>query len=601
MSSLALEDGIALVPQTLSGWASVEIPRAQANRRWSEQSSAEWGKETPPSSANILGYSAQLAAASISPQPSLPPDGQESALNSQLTPNSILSHDVHIPSTDALASPAVGAQVVFSQTDPQANSQPNLQATTQQNAQARLQPNSQAFQFGTQTGLQNFQSAAPAFNKAWHTSVPSGASAVLQGTSSASRAVSAQAMSQSPHALPQTAMGRGKMLNPYEYATVGIEPGLDYSAQQRDFLLRHIEKRWGPSHVVVPQQSIVAASALQAMLYATGASVTPNAATLAHNAGSDTVDHNTAAALPANSAGPAVPGASLAMRGTTSVTPVKSAITGKDIARAVKTGSSQVMAALAVAPQGGMTESAQRVAAKTAAAEKKAALAGNILSQIKFEIRCVPARLSHQYFDLYFTVGLGAYPMAVPVDNKEYLRPVELERVEFMMRLPPGYPEEQFRNMDVRTVPEEEQRYGVDPRGGGWMLLLFRALALQVLKSHTYHGQDLLNFELPVPYVTYQQSYTVSPNLTPWPELAGCVLVEPQEFDATANLCKMPQSTHELIRLVGVLPLYREELTFKEDIDAQGKSGGRALMREFSQRRFEPWLSSLTRPHYLQS
>lgn len=262
--------------------------------------------------------------------------------------------------------------------------------------------------------------------------------------------------------------------SPYEPSPALVTTYLVYTPEQRAFLLRHIEKRWGASHVVVPQHAV--------MSY--------------------------------------------------------------------------------VSYMSGQTE-----------------------PQIQFEIRCIPAHLSHQYFDLYFTIGVGAYPMAVPEDNKENRRVVELERVEFMTRLPPLYAETAFRNME--------------PNGDGWVLLLLRSLALKVLHSHQYYGRNFLNFELPQPYVTYQQSFKAAPCMQRWPEMAGCILIEPQEYDVTANLCKLPQSTHHLIRLVGVLPLYKEELELKESVDLQGRSGGRALMRELRQRGFEPWLASLKRPHYL--
>lgn len=206
--------------------------------------------------------------------------------------------------------------------------------------------------------------------------------------------------------------------------------------------------------------------------------------------------------------------------------------------------------------------------------------------QISFEVRCIPAHLNQRYYDLYFTVGLGAYTMAVPTDSVEG-RDVELERIELMLRLPPFYGDDNFRDFSLHT-PQ-----------GGWPLLLLRSLALKVLHSHQFAHQKYLCHTLPVPYVTYYQSYHAAPSMAPWPQLAGCMLLEPQEFSPLAHLCKLPQSTHELIRLMGVLPLYQEELKFKEQIDILGKSGGRALLRKMQSLGFEPWLGSLERPVYV--
>lgn len=211
---------------------------------------------------------------------------------------------------------------------------------------------------------------------------------------------------------------------------------------------------------------------------------------------------------------------------------------------------------------------------------------GEISPQIQFEVRCIPVHLNQRYYDLYFTVGLGAYLMSVPVDASEG-RPVELERVEFMLRLPPFYGEDNFRDF-AKHSPQ-----------GGWPLLLLRSLALKVLHSHQFSYQEYKRHTLPVPYVTCYQSYKSAPSLAPWPDLSGCMLLEPQDFDVLANLCKLPHKSHNLIRIIGVLPLYAEEMAFKNSIDIQGKSGGRALIRKLTELGFDPWLASLERPHFL--
>lgn len=255
--------------------------------------------------------------------------------------------------------------------------------------------------------------------------------------------------------------------------------------------------------------------------------------------------------------------------------------------------------------------------------------------QMQFEICCIPASISQRNYDLYFTLGLGAYPMAVPIDNKEG-HESELERIELVLRLPCAYPVEGFRNLKDTSVQ------------GGWPLLLIRSLALSVLHSHQYYGQRKQACLLPAEYLTYYQSFTAAPSFIPWPDLAGCLLIEPNEFDLRSLICKLPHQSHQVVRLLGVLPLYSEELRYINKIEqpvdndagnsdtdntkaendsvkhdahhndavktdaaypdvlkngtgkkSSGKNGGRALMRLFKLSGFAPWLSSIDRPHYL--
>lgn len=256
--------------------------------------------------------------------------------------------------------------------------------------------------------------------------------------------------------------------------------------------------------------------------------------------------------------------------------------------------------------------------------------------QMQFEIRCIPAGISRRDYDLYFTLGLGAYPMAVPIDNKEG-RENELERIELVLRLPSAYPEEGFRELKDHSVQ------------GGWPLLLIRSLALSVLHSHQYYGQRKQACLLPAKYLTYYQSFTAAPSFSPWPDLAGCLLIEPNEFDLRALICKLPHQSYQVVRFLGVLPLYSEELRYIDVIEhpakngmshhgagdpnssmdgtnissssmnetsissssmeetsirssgnsEASKNGGRALMRLFKLSGFAPWVSSIDRPHYV--
>lgn len=202
--------------------------------------------------------------------------------------------------------------------------------------------------------------------------------------------------------------------------------------------------------------------------------------------------------------------------------------------------------------------------------------------QIQFEVRVIPAHLAQRNFDVLFTVGLGAYPMCVPYDTKAG-RQVELERIELVMRLPALYPADQVRDIQDHSTQ------------GGWPWLLLRSLAMNVLYSHQYYGQNLLTSQLPIPYLSFWQCFKASVALEAWQVLAGCILIEADDFSVQSLVCRMPRTSHHLIRLLGVYPLFASELDFLDAVNTQGKNAGRFLMRKLQNNKMLPWIASLER------
>ena len=151
---------------------------------------------------------------------------------------------------------------------------------------------------------------------------------------------------------------------------------------------------------------------------------------------------------------------------------------------------------------------------------------------IHVDICIVPPSEEKDYYTLV-TMGMGAHRMNVPEDMAEY----KLERAELAISLP-GY--WKLKGEDLK----DEQWY--------WPIRLLKVLARLPIASDTWlgFGHTMDNLE----------------DFAEGTELCAAMLINPQNTEDGSDVCVLPNG--EDVNFYQVIPLYREELEYKMEHDA---------------------------------
>ena len=152
---------------------------------------------------------------------------------------------------------------------------------------------------------------------------------------------------------------------------------------------------------------------------------------------------------------------------------------------------------------------------------------------IHVDICVVPPDRERNYYTLV-TMGMGARQMQVPEELAEY----RLERAELAIALPPDW------RMDEESM-KDERWY--------WPVRLLKVLARLPIRSDTWLGWG-----------------HTTDNQRPFAEdtkLCGAILAEPQNIRKEGFFCHFPGG--EEINFYQVIPLYREELEYKLEHNAE--------------------------------
>lgn len=149
---------------------------------------------------------------------------------------------------------------------------------------------------------------------------------------------------------------------------------------------------------------------------------------------------------------------------------------------------------------------------------------------IHVDICVVPPSAERAYYTLV-TMGMGAHVMAVPEELADY----QLERAELVICLPPSW----------KIGAEEEIWY--------WPFRLLKRLARLPGNCNTWLGWGHT--------VDNQEPYAENT------ELCGALLIAVQNVKEYAQLCILPYGDE--VNFYQVLPLYREEIAFKQANDAE--------------------------------
>ena len=145
---------------------------------------------------------------------------------------------------------------------------------------------------------------------------------------------------------------------------------------------------------------------------------------------------------------------------------------------------------------------------------------------------CVVPPTDEQNYYMLITMGMGAHQMNVPGELAEY----KLERAELAISLPPNW------KLDDESM-KDEQWY--------WPIRLLKCLARLPITSDTWLGWG----------------HTMD-NQNPFSEdteLCAAILVGPQKDGS--HLCQLPGG--EEVNFYQVIPLYREEVEYKLEHDAE--------------------------------
>ena len=151
---------------------------------------------------------------------------------------------------------------------------------------------------------------------------------------------------------------------------------------------------------------------------------------------------------------------------------------------------------------------------------------------IHVDICVIPPSGKRNYYTLV-TMGMGAHPMNVPDELAEY----HLERAELAVSLPPDW------KLDEESM-KNEQWY--------WPIGLLKALARLPIASDTWLGWGH----------TMDKQTPFAKNT----ELCAAILIEPQNTEENDRLCQLPGG--EEVNFYQVIPLYREEMEYKLEHDA---------------------------------
>ena len=153
-----------------------------------------------------------------------------------------------------------------------------------------------------------------------------------------------------------------------------------------------------------------------------------------------------------------------------------------------------------------------------------------ISPDIHVDICLIPPGEDRDFYTLV-TMGMGAYRMEVPEELAEY----KLERAELVICLP----------ADWQLDSEEERWY--------WPVRLLKILARLPLHEDTWLGWGHT-----IDHGGYFDEST---------ELCGSMLINPSSFGDADNVCVLPDGSE--VNFYQVIPLYREEMDFKTEHDAQ--------------------------------
>ena len=160
---------------------------------------------------------------------------------------------------------------------------------------------------------------------------------------------------------------------------------------------------------------------------------------------------------------------------------------------------------------------------------------------IHVDICIVPPTEERDYYTLV-TMGMGAHRMNVPEELAEY----KLERAELAIALPPDW------KLDRESM-EDERWY--------WPIRLLRVLARLPIVSDTWLG--------------FGHTMDNEEDFAKGTKLCAAILTGPQGTEDGSEVCTLPSG--EEVNFYQVIPLYREELEYKLEHDAD------ALIEELAQ------------------
>lgn len=149
---------------------------------------------------------------------------------------------------------------------------------------------------------------------------------------------------------------------------------------------------------------------------------------------------------------------------------------------------------------------------------------------IHLDVCIIPPGEDRNFYTLV-TMGMGAHIMDVP----ENLSQMELERAELMICLPEDW--------DLES--HEEKWY--------WPIRLLKTLARIPIKENSWLAWGHT--------IDYDEPFDVSTGL------CGAVLIDPVEFGDIQEECILSDGSE--VNFYQVIPLYREELNFKQEAGAE--------------------------------
>lgn len=152
---------------------------------------------------------------------------------------------------------------------------------------------------------------------------------------------------------------------------------------------------------------------------------------------------------------------------------------------------------------------------------------------IHVDICVVPPTEERNYYTL-ITMGMGAHQMNIPEELAEY----GLERAELVISLSPDW------RLDEESMADERWY---------WPVRLLKVLARLPITSNTWLGWGHT--------MDHQQPFAEDT------DLCGAILTEPQNVNDDSRLCQLPGGKE--LNFYQVIPLYREELEYKIQHDAE--------------------------------
>lgn len=151
---------------------------------------------------------------------------------------------------------------------------------------------------------------------------------------------------------------------------------------------------------------------------------------------------------------------------------------------------------------------------------------------IHVDICVVPPFEERDYYTLV-TMGMGAHRMNVPEELAEY----KLERAELAIALPPDW------KLDEESMKEEKWY---------WPIGLLKVLARLPIASDIWLG--------------WGHTMDKESSFAEDTELCAVILIEPQDIEESGCRCLLPGG--EVVNFYQVIPLYRNELEYKMEHDA---------------------------------